>query len=128
MGTTADATDVATEKMDTCDHEVKDSCSTAHKGDAQKETIRALRMLFEDFADQVQYQDEIQEESASESEPSRERTQVADSSSHCTHVLPFEERADVLQPRREPQLYLCDDWIQPMGVVRRPKELTTKTR
>ena len=25
-----------------------------------------------------------------------------------------------MQPRREPQLYLCDDWI----VVRKPKELT----
>ena len=85
-------------------------------------------MLFEDFADQAQHQDEIQEESTSESEISPERTQVADLSSHFSHVLPLEEREDAVQPRREPQLYLCDDWIQPMGVVHKPKELNVKDK
>ena len=87
MDTTADTTDLATEKMDVSDPEIN--------GDAQK-AIMALRMLFEDFADQVQYQDEIQEESASESEISPERTPAADPSSHLSHVLPFEEREDVV--------------------------------
>ena len=31
-------------------------------------------------------------------------------------------------PRREPQLFLRDDWIQPMEVVRKPKELTAKDK
>ena len=93
--------------MDASDLEVKDSHSSVHKGDAQKEAIMALRMLFEDFADQVQYQDEIQEESTSESEISPERTQVADPSSHFTHVLSVEhlkKERMLLQPRSEPQL------------------------
>ena len=74
MDTTAATTDLATEKIDISDPDIQDSHSSVHKGDAQKEAIMALRMLFEDFADQVQYQDEIQEESASESELSPERT------------------------------------------------------
>ena len=89
MASTADTTDLATEKMDVSDPEINDSHSSVHKGDAQKEAIMALRMLFEDFADQVQYQDEIQEESASETEISPERSQAADPSIHLSHILPL---------------------------------------
>ena len=39
--------------MDTSDPEVKDSHSSVHKGDAQKEAIMALRMLFEDRSSAV---------------------------------------------------------------------------
>ena len=59
----------------------------------------ALRMLFEDFADQAQYQDEIHEESTSESETSPERTQAVDPLAHISHVLPCEEREDVVFPK-----------------------------
>ena len=96
MDTIADTTGLGAETMDTSDLEVGDSHPSVHKGDAQKEAIMAFRMLFEDFADQVQYQDEIQEESTSESEISPEGTQVADPSSHFSHVLPLEEREDAV--------------------------------
>ena len=85
-------------------------------------------MLFEDFEDQVKYQDEITEESTSESEGSPEDIQAIDPLSHLSHILPHEEKEDTLIPRREPQLYLCDDWSQPMEVVRKPKELTVKDK
>ena len=29
---------------------------------------------------------------------------------------------------REPQLYLCDDWIQPMATMRKPRELTAREK
>ena len=29
---------------------------------------------------------------------------------------------------KEPQLYLCDDWIQPMAAMSRPRELTAKEK
>ena len=38
-------------------------------------------------------------------------------------ILPLQEDEDMLIPNKEPQLYLCDDWIQPVEVVRKPKEL-----
>ena len=46
MGTTADTMDLAAEKRDVSDPEVKDSHTSVHKGDAQKEATMALRMLF----------------------------------------------------------------------------------
>ena len=33
----------------------------------------------------------------------------------------YEEEVDM---RREPQLYLCDDWIRPVEVMRKPGELS----
>ena len=50
---------------------VNPSTSTQGVG-AQKEAIMALRRLFEDFEDQVKYQDEVHEESTSETEESRD--------------------------------------------------------
>ena len=34
----------------------------------------------------------------------------------------------MVESGKEPQLYLCDDWIQPMEVTRRPKELTARDK
>ena len=33
---------------------------------------------------------------------------------------------DVLSPTKEPQLYICDDWIQPLEVMPKPGELRAK--
>ena len=38
-----------------------------------------------------------------------------------------EENDDVLLSK-EPQLYLCDDWIQPMAAMSRPRELTAREK
>ena len=45
-----------------------------------------------------------------------------------SHLLPHDDEEDSLIPKGEPQLCLCDDWIRPMGVVRKPKELTAKDK
>ena len=39
-----------------------------------------------------------------------------------------EEDNEVPTMPREPQLYLCDDWIQPMATMRKPRELTAKEK
>ena len=31
-------------------------------------------------------------------------------------------------PPKEPRLYLCDDWIQPMAAMSRPRELTAREK
>ena len=64
----------------TCEPElnVKDTKAEAEDMEDLKasnnEAIRALRMLFEDFEDRVQYQNEVQEESASEAEETPQET------------------------------------------------------
>ena len=88
----------------------------------------ALRMLFEDCEDQVKYRDEVNEESSSESEGPPEEMQVADPLAHLSGILPHQEDEDTLIPNKEPQLYLCDNWIQPVEVVRKPRELSAKDK
>ena len=81
---TAEVTDSTTKKTGACDPEVMDSSTPAHKVGAQKEAIMALRMLFED----VKYQDEVNEESTSESEGSPEgiQTTLIDETCHSQGV------------------------------------------
>ena len=91
-----------------------------------KEAIKALKLLFEDFEDRLQYQNEVFDESASEDgeeqgEPPQE-TNV-----HSAIFLPCNEARESL-PCKEPQLYLCDDWIQPIAVLSRPHELTARDK
>ena len=43
-------------------------------------------------------------------------------------ILPPQEYEDALSPTKEPQLYLCDDWIQPVEVMQKPKELQAKDK
>ena len=40
--------------------------------------------------------------------------------------LPLEEDLEAGTPDQEPQLYLCDDWIQPVMVARKPRVMTAK--
>ena len=47
---------------------------------------------------------------------------------HSANILLYDEKDDKPIPRKEPQLYLCDDWKQPMEVMRRPKELTARDK
>ena len=89
-----------------------------------KEAIKALKMFFESFEDRLQYQNDVFDESASEDgeeqdEPPQETTV------HSAIFSPCDEAREFL-PWREPQLYLCDDWIQPMAVLSRLNELTAR--
>ena len=70
----------------------------------------------------------MNEESSSESEGPPEEMQVADSLAHLARILPHQEDEDTGIPNKEPQLYLCDDWIQPVEVLRKPKELSAKDK
>ena len=88
-----------------------------------KEAIKALRMLFEDFEDQLQRQNDVSDESASGEE---DETPPHGMAVHSATLFPYDEEGDEFLPRREPQLYLCDDWIQPMAVMSRPQELTSR--
>ena len=84
-----------------------------------------MSMLFEDFEDQLQRQNDVSDESASGEE---DETPPQGMAVHSATLLPYDEEGDEFLPRREPQLYLCDDWIQPMAVMSRPKELTTRDK
>ena len=86
-----------------------------------KEAIKALKVLFEDFEDRLQYQNEVFDESASEDGEEQEEP-PQETTVHSAIFSPCDEAREFL-PCREPQLYLCDDWIQPMAVLSRPNEL-----
>ena len=89
-----------------------------------KEAIKALRKLFEDFEDQVQCQNEASDGSTSDEEHEEEPPQemAVDST-----VFSLDDEDVPLLPK-EPQLYLCDDWIQPIAAMSRPRELTAKEK
>ena len=70
----------------------------------------------------------MNEESSTESDGPPEEMQVADPLAQLSSILPLQEDEDMLTPNKEPQLYLCDDWIQPVEVVRKPKELHAKDK
>ena len=48
--------------------DTKDTPEVEQKKVAQREGIKALRMLFDDFEAQVQWQNEVEEESSSDSQ------------------------------------------------------------
>ena len=104
--TKGDSEEVASNKMQNADDEDSEVLN--------KEAIMALRMLLEDFEDRVQYQDEEKEDNTSEEEESSHQEPVI----HLSNFLPHEGEDDEMIPRKEPQLYLCDDWIQPVEVMR----------
>ena len=91
-----------------------------------KDAIKALRRLFEDFENQLQCQNEGCDDSTSDEEqegqPPQERVV------NSIVFFPDDEGDDESSPIREPQLYLCDDWIQPMAAMSRPRELTAREK
>ena len=91
-----------------------------------KDAIKALRKLIEDFEDQLQCQNEGSDDSTSEE--GRDREPPQEMAVNSTALFPSDEESDVFLPPKEPQLYLCDDWIQPMAVMSRPRELTARDK
>ena len=53
--------------------------------------------------------------------------QATDPLTSYTSILSPQQYEDALSPK-EPQLYLCDDWIQPVEVMLKPKELRAKDK
>ena len=91
-----------------------------------KDAIKALRKLIEDFEDQLQCQNEGSDDSTSEEGQEGEPPQ--EMAVNSIALFPNDEEGDELLPSKEPHAYLCDDWIQPMAAMSRPKELTARER
>ena len=43
-------------------------------------------------------------------------------------ILSLQEYEDALSPTKEPQLYICDDWIQPVEVTPKPGVLRARDK
>ena len=71
-----------------------------------KEAIKALRKLIEDFEDQLQCQSEVGEDVTSEEGQEEEPPQELAINST---VLVQDEENDEVSLSKEPQLYVCDD-------------------
>ena len=91
-----------------------------------QEAIKALRKLIEDFEDQLHYQSEVSEIDTSDDEEVKESPQETIIDAIAPVIS--EEDNEVPTMPREPQLYLCDDWIQPMATMRKPRELTAREK
>ena len=103
---------------------VKDTGCQEGSTTRDKEAIKALKLLFEDFEDRLQYQNEVLDESASED--GEEQGEPPQETTVHSAIFPSCDEAREFLPCKEPQLYLCDDWIQPMAVLSRPHELTAR--
>ena len=91
--------------------------------EVEKEVIRAFRTLLQGC--EVQWRYAIQQDSPS-SESEAEEAQCQLTHSVTLAQLSLEEDLEDGTLQREPQLYLCDDWIQPIMVARKPKAMTVK--
>ena len=94
----------------------EDECRQAK---AMKEVIRAFRTLLHGYEEQrcVDAQQE------SESDDSEAEDPVYQESPRAMMANWVEEED---HPIREPQRYLCDDWIQPVKVAWKPRTMTAK--
>ena len=90
-----------------------------------QEAIKALRKLIEDFENQLQCQSEVGEDVTSDEEEEEDPPQELAINST---VLVQDEENDEVSLSKEPQLSLCDDWIQPTATMRKPRELTAKEK
>ena len=97
----------------------EDECRQAK---AMKEVIRAFRTLLHGYEEQ-RCADAQQE---SESDDSEEEEPVYQESPRAMMANWIEEEEEEEHPTREPQRYLCDDWIQPVKVAWKPKTMTAK--
>ena len=91
-----------------------------------KDAIKALRKLIEDFEDQLQCQSEgcedVTSDEGQEDDPPQEMAL------NSTALVQDDEENDDVPLSKEPQLYLCDDRIQPMAAMSRPRELTGREK
>ena len=88
--------------------------------------IRAFRTLLHGCEEQWCYST-YQDSTSSESEAEGVQSQLIPRG--MAAQLPLEEDLEELEggiPVQETQLYLCDDWIQPTMVARKPRVMTAK--
>ena len=91
--------------------------------EVENEVVRAFRTLLQGCEEQWGYA--VQQDSpSSESEDEAAQRQLTPSVTLAQ--LSLEEGLEDGTPKGEPQLYLCDDWIQPVMVARKPRAMTAK--
>ena len=91
-----------------------------------KDAIKALKRLFADFDSPLLCQNEECGDSTSDEE--QEGKPYQELAVNSMAYYPDDEGDDESPPVREPQLYLCDDWVQPMAAMSKPRVLTAKER
>ena len=94
--------------------------------EVEKKVIRAFRTLLHGCEEQWCYST-YQDSASSESEAEEVQSQLIPHG--MAAQLSLEEDLEELEggtPVQEPQLYLCDDWIQPTMVARKPRVMTAK--
>ena len=89
--------------------------------ETMKEAIRAFRTLLRGCEEQWHYAAQ-QDSESSESEAEEALRQE----SPYAMMAQWTTEEDLGLPDREPQRYLCDDWIQPVKVAKKPRAMTAK--
>ena len=87
---------------------------------AKQDCVKALKQLFKDFESQL---------TDSEGEAQDQTDQLQNPvgyhllSGMSAQVLKEDELDEGALMFKEPQLYLCDDWIRPVEVIKKPRDL-----
>ena len=90
---------------------------------AEKEVLRAFRILFNGFEEQWRNTMPLESVDSESEEEESLRDPVVRAVDLQT---PLDEEPEDWIPNKEPQLYLFDDWIQPITVARKPRSMTAK--
>ena len=93
------------------------------QSEATKDVIQAFRTLLHGCEEQWWYA--TQQDSA-DSESEAEEVQYQPTLHAVMAQLPLEDDWEEGIPDQKPKLYLCDDWIQPVMVTRKPRVMTPK--
>ena len=91
--------------------------------EAMKEVIRAFRTLLHGCEEQRRY---VTQQDSESSGSEAEEALCQESPYAMMAQLASEEDLEDGTPDREPQRYLCDDWIQPVKLARKPRAMTAK--
>ena len=94
--------------------------------EAMQEVLRAFRTLLHEHEEQKCLVD--QQESESCGSEAEEAEEALCQESPCVMMAQSAIEEDWQEPIREPQRYLCDDWIQPVQVIRQPRTMTAKEK
>ena len=105
-------------------HRVKDTRTDLRHATLNEETIKALRKLIEEFEDQLQCPNEGCEDTTSDE--GQEEDPLSGVTTNSIALVQKDEENEEVPASKEPQLHLCDDWIQPMAAMSRPRKLTAK--
>ena len=104
---------------------MKDTRPDLRHATLNKDAIKALRKLIEDFEDQLQCHSEGCEDVTSDEGQEEDLPQGM--AINSTALVQDDEENDDVPLSKEPQLYLCDR-TQPVAAMSKPRELTAKEK